>query len=56
MYRKGGIPLKDAEQTSKLRSAGWEVVKQVGKKIYKADFNLGSISFPIKCMEPYTII
>ena len=56
IYRKGGIPLRDDAQTAKLRGAGWEVIKAVGKKIYKADFNLGSISFPIKCMDPYSIL
>ena len=33
-----------------------EVIKQIGYKIFKADFNLTAISFPIKCMEPKTIL
>lgn len=55
-YRKGGLALHDKDQASKLRSSGMEVVKQIGYKIFKADFNLTAISFPIKCMEPKTIL
>jgi hypothetical protein len=55
-YRKGGIALRDEEHTAKMRSAAYEVIKQIGAKFYKLDFNLAKISFPIKCMEPRTII
>ena len=33
-----------------------EVIKQIGSKIYNADFNLTTISFPIKCMEANTLL
>jgi len=36
----------------KIRGAGWEIVKQIGRKIISGNFNLTKISFPIKCMVP----
>lgn len=53
---KGGIELKNAETTSLIRSAGYEVIKQIGRKILNGDFNLTTISFPIKVMLPLTIL
>ena len=46
----GGFLLKDAELQSRLRSAGKEILKSVGKKVLSGSFNLTTISFPIKCM------
>lgn len=54
--KKGGIELKSAETTSLIRSAGYEVIKQIGRKILNGDFNLTTISFPIKVMLPLTIL
>lgn len=39
-----------------IRSTAVEMVKQIGKKIISGDFNLATISFPIKCMMPLTIL
>jgi len=39
-----------------IRSTGVELIKQFGKKIISGDFNLTTISFPIKCMIPLTIL
>jgi hypothetical protein len=39
-----------------IRSTGWELIKQVGKKMISGDFNLTTISFPIKVMIPITIL
>jgi Oxysterol-binding protein len=39
-----------------IRSGGYEVIKQIGKKILNGDFNLTTISFPIKVMLPLTIL
>ncbi len=39
-----------------MRSAGYEVIKLIGKKILNGDFNLTTISFPIKVMLPKTIL
>jgi hypothetical protein len=52
----GGFDLKDQELSSRLRSAGKEILKTVGKKILSGKFNLTTISFPIKCMCPLTIL
>jgi hypothetical protein len=39
-----------------IRSTGWELIKQIGKKIISGDFNLTTISIPIKVMIPMTIL
>lgn len=52
----GGFDLKDSELTSRLRSAGKEILKSVGKKILSGKFNLTTISFPIKCMCPLSML
>lgn len=53
---KGGIALTDKNVLGKLRDAGKEIIKTVGKKILKGDFNLTTVSFPIKCMQPRTVL
>ena len=52
----GGFEIKDMELQAKLRSAGTEILKTVGKKIMSGDFNLTAISFPIKCMSPKSLL
>jgi len=52
----GGFQLLDKELTSRMRSAGKELIKQVGKKILSGQFNLTTISFPIKCMCSKSIL
>lgn len=54
--KKGGIDFHNDEITSMIRSAGTDIIKQVGKKILSGDFNLTTISFPIKVMIPYTML
>jgi hypothetical protein len=54
--KHGGIDLNDKEATSLLRSTGWDLVKQIGKKIISGDFNLTTVSVPIKVMIPLTIL
>jgi hypothetical protein len=48
--------LANKEVTKLIRSTGVELIKQIGKKIISGDFNLTTISFPIKCMLPLTIL
>lgn len=48
--------MTDPELTSRLRSAGKEILKCVGKKILSGKFNLTTISFPIKCMCPKSML
>lgn len=54
--KTGGIVFTNKEITSLLRSSGTDIVKQIGKKILTGDFNLTTISFPIKVMIPYSIL
>lgn len=54
--KNGGIDFNDQEVSSFFRSSGLELVKQVGRKILSGDFNLTTISFPIKVMIPYTML
>ena len=51
---KGGIPLADTKVQAQLRTVGKEVIKTIGRKVLQGDFNLTTISFPIKCMMPNT--
>ena len=44
----GGIQCQDMAYFKKIRSAGWEILKMLGKKLISGDFNLTRISFPIK--------
>lgn len=53
---KGGFALRDSALTSKLRSAGKEVLYRLGRQILNGKFNLVGISFPIKCAADYTML
>ena len=48
--------MTDSEVSSRLRSAAKEIIKNVGKKILSGSFNLTTISFPIKCMCPRSML
>jgi len=52
----GGFQLLDNEICKKLRSAGKEAIKQMGRKILSGSFNLTKVSFPIKCMLHSSIL
>mmetsp|Transcript_35627 Transcript_35627/g.54486 ORF Transcript_35627/g.54486 Transcript_35627/m.54486 type:complete len:276 (+) Transcript_35627:146-973(+) len=54
--KHGGFQIQDKELLKRLRSAGTELLKSVGRKILSGNFNLTSISFPIKCMGPRTLL
>ena len=54
--KNGGIEFPNKELTSLLRNTGIDLIKQIGKKIISGDFNLTTISFPIKVMLPLTIL
>ena len=55
-YKKGGFALTDKAITKRLRSSGTEVVKMIGQRIFSGNFNLTTISFPIKCMCASSIL
>jgi hypothetical protein len=52
----GGIPLTDDQVLKKLRDVGKEIVKSLGREILRGNFNLTTVSFPIKCMQPTTTL
>jgi len=52
----GGMNFNNPTITSLIRSAGYEVIKEIGKKILSGSFNLTTISFPIKVMIPVSIL
>ena len=52
----GGVDFPNAETTSLIRGMGWELVKQIGKKILSGDFNFTTVSIPIKVMVPISIL
>ena len=54
--KNGGIDFSNKEITALIRSSGTDIIKQIGRKILKGDFNLTTISFPIKVMIPITIL
>jgi len=54
--KNGGFALRDPAIVSKLRSAGWEAIKRIGKQLIGGKFNLISIAFPYKCAADYTML
>lgn len=52
----GGVDFPDAKTTGLLRGMGWDVVKAIGKKILSGDFNLTTVTIPIKVMIPISIL
>jgi hypothetical protein len=46
----------DKAAVDTLRGVGWDLIKQIGKKIISGDFNLTTISMPIKVMIPLSIL
>ena len=55
-HPSGGIALQNEAQLKKLRSIAKEIVRDIGKKILSGNFNLTKVSFPIKCMQPNTVL
>ena len=52
----GGLPLVDKKVTETLRGVAKEYLKQFFSRILRGNFNLTSISFPIKCMRPISVL
>lgn len=55
-HKKGGRICSDQKIVIKSRSAGKEIIKQIGKKILSGSLNLTKISFPIRVMVPKTAL
>lgn len=52
----GGLPLVDKKVTELLRGVATEFIKQFFSRIIRGNFNLTTISFPIKCMRPVSVL
>ena len=55
-HKDGGFPLDDPEVLARYRNAFKHIASQIGRSIFTGRFNLGSVSFPIKCMSPQSIL
>ena len=55
-HPNGGFPLDDQEVVQNFRNAIKSVISQVGRSILSGKFNLASVSFPIWCMAPNSIL
>ena len=52
----GGLPLVDQKVLETLRNVAREYLKQFFGRIFRGNFNLTTISFPIKCMRPLSVL
>jgi hypothetical protein len=52
----GGFQYLDYALTAKIRSSATEVLKRLGRQLINGKFNLISVSFPIKCMAPFSVL
>ena len=52
----GGVDFSDAKTTGLIRGIGWDLVKQIGQKILSGDFNLTTVTIPIKVMVPISVL
>ena len=55
-HSEGGFALKDKQVISKFRGAFKTLVGQIGSQIMKGDFNLTTVSLPIKAMDHNSIL
>jgi len=55
-HSSGGFPLSDQNVIKKYRNAIKGVLSQLGSSIMNGKFNLASVSFPIACMYPCSIL
>lgn len=52
----GGMDFADSKTTGIIRSTGWDLIKQIGKKLLSGDFNLTTVTIPIRVMVPISIL
>jgi hypothetical protein len=55
-HSNGGFALTDKNILAKYRSAGKDLIKQVGKQIITGKFNLTTVSLPIRVMDHKTVV
>jgi hypothetical protein len=51
-HEKGGTACQDKKIVELYRNVGKDMIKQIGRKIISGNFNLTTISFPIRAMIP----
>ena len=52
----GGLPLVDQKILETLRGVAKEYLKELFGRLFSGKFNLTTISFPIKCMRPLSLL
>jgi len=55
-YKKGGKTAENEKAIKKLRTIAKEVIITMGKKLLSGNFNLTTVSFPIKAMVPKSVL
>ena len=55
-HSDGGFALTDKEVINKFRGAFKSLIGEIGTKIMKGDFNLTTVSLPIKAMDHHSIL
>lgn len=55
-HKDGGFALTDKTVMGKYRSAGKDLIKQVGKQIVTGKFNLTTVSLPIRVMDHKSVV
>ena len=53
---EGGFDFASDKTLGIIRGIGWDLIKQIGKKIISGDFNLTTVTIPIKVMVPISIL
>ena len=56
LHSNGGFALTDTNIIKKYRSAGKDLIKQVGKQIITGKFNLTTVSLPIRVMDHKSVV
>ena len=53
---EGGFDFASEKTLGIIRGMGWDLIKQIGRKILSGDFNLTTVTIPIKVMVPISIL
>ena len=53
---EGGFDFASEKTLGIIRGMGWDLIKQIGRKIISGDFNLTTVTIPIKVMVPISIL
>ena len=53
---EGGFDFASDKTLGIIRGIGWDLIKQIGQKIISGDFNLTTVTIPIRVMVPISIL